>query len=142
MIGRRAILKAIGIGPAAIVASAADHSGQIEKMMGAGVWKGLDDDYPTLPSGGAQEGVQSAKALAYLATNQIPAFAMERIRREAHHLHRMDADLIANRSYSLVAKRRLQIEREVERALAAVRESPARNVLRGEFAKKFGFELY
>lgn len=156
IIGRRGFLKALGLAPAAASVAAKELAAPraYSAMLGHGV-TGLStalkepSDMDAIGAGvnAAKNGpsmstVERLTKIGDLLKAGVPPHIERKIRRHAEHLRRLDPDLIANRSFSLATKRRIQIEREVARALAEMIDENNSRLDQFLFKESNGLEFY
>lgn len=142
---RRTFLKFLGAAPLGLGAQAERLAGLnpgVGAVLGySGVGTALADGVGGVAASGAMS--HYARAAAYFALNAAPAFVAERARDQVRaNVTRLDADLAANRSFSLSTKFRMQVDREVERSLAATVRTARRNIVGEAFRQTHGFDIW
>lgn len=139
MLGRRSFLALLGAAPAAAKSAAVEAVSASQGVTGVGV---MPNHFDAAPSIYAHDGwEEEKKALEYLLKGGWPDHVDERCRRESKTIVALDADLVANRSFSWSTKLRLQGERNYRRAKAdAVRD--ARNRLNRKTLPKWLQQLW
>ena len=142
MIGRRAILKAFGLAPVAAVASSSSVIGAEQSLagIGAGANAALGSSLADIP--GIMNGTSYAAVLEYFTKNGFPDFYMERLKEDADCVHRLDADLASNRSFSLSTKMREQKKRNLDSAISQAWARKKRNVVSEQFRRSTGMEIW
>ena len=150
MLGRRSFLKALGLAPAA-VSSGATQASALGLKGAMGVLHAGSPVQASVETIGAvyakaTSGEQDAR-LAYEAWKAISGVAVpehkrQEIEREARYVQALDPDLVANRSWSLAAKMRVQAERNIGRRMAEAEGDMLRRFKREVFQQQFGFDVW
>jgi hypothetical protein len=73
---------------------------------------------------------------------KLPEYVIQRIKDNNQAVIGLDPDLVANKAFSLSTKVRMQRERNIQRSIEATLNQNNRSLLREEFMKKFGFDLW
>jgi hypothetical protein len=144
MIGRRNLLRMIGLAPVAGVAGAdklVGLGGGAASIFGGGITSAVVDGPPHSIGDGTIL-LRATKAWNYIRGNNLPEHVLARIRRNADDIYRLDPDLAVNRSFSLATKMRVQKEREIERAIKKSVEDCERGVLSAKFQEATGLDLW
>lgn len=142
MTTRRSFMQMIGLAPAAAAASALPSGmvGGVSAEVPYGAY-GLTDNGPVI----SDNPVAKAAARAWFKANGVPSEIVERIKVEASRSSRyaenLDADLQSAKSFSLATKRRMQIERNIEREIQNTFGRWGFETFTETFQNKFGVGL-
>lgn len=114
---------------------------QAEKLVG--IYPGLegrgfpeppdDDDF----SGGRGSLKRETNIFNFVKQFGIPQWKLDQIKTEAKDIRRLDVDLVAMQSISLVAKLSIQADRNEKKAIAAQTTWPSEMIERTHWLKKF-----
>jgi hypothetical protein len=145
MIGRRSVLKLLGLAPAAApLAAKAAADAEIAKLTGINVGASAGF-YPTHPGPGGSLGFDEYNKLkiaaaGYSEVGGIPEFVREQLWRNAQYVSYLDPDLASKRSWSMAVKIQTQRERNFQRQLESVRYSGRHATASMAFKKLTGWD--
>ena len=143
---RRSFLAALGMAPlagAAAVKQEAASLGSMPTGLGAGA-AGRESDWQTVSSvtamgnGGWAE--RLAKVAGYISKNGVPEWKRQELLRQIR-VTQLDPDLVANRSFSLASKMRMQRDRIVAKEIDRMVEAPKWSDAERKFTEAMGFNL-
>jgi len=126
LIGRRKVLKLLGLTPLAAKASAEKAAIELSSMRGYAMGALADGVANPAQTGGAPMGHAGARAnysqmAGYLRTfGKLPAHIDKQYREDAKYVAHLDPDLLAKRSWSLCVKIQEQQERNYRRKLMEI----------------------
>ena len=144
-LGRRGFLRSLLAAPlaarAATEAEVAKHMA-MTLPLGVGSTGGVPASGPPSQGSELSPGARASKLFDFMHHHGLPAWEEERIRRDNHSVHALDADLAALRSFSLSVKVATQRERNVQKTIERIKLYGAYSALQDKFRKRHGFWLW
>lgn len=144
-VGRRKFLGLLGLSP--LAAKVAADELVLKEMTTASYGLGAPA-IPQPPMGGQSVGGLIGptepywmKPLRWLQKNKLPGWTVEQIREETRHVHCLDPDIAAKRSWSPAVKLAEQRERNFRRRMEWTMRGPQLQSLRDNFHKQTGLYI-